>query len=55
MLGQDELSVLEVTAFGGLWNTVVPAVGVLAAFTFVLGGVAVSLVNRAVKAEGTER
>jgi ABC-2 type transport system permease protein len=27
MLGQDVLSVFEVTAFGGLWDTVVPAVG----------------------------
>jgi ABC-2 type transport system permease protein len=51
MLGQDVLSVFEVTAFGGLWDTVVPAVGVLAAFTLVLGSVAVSLLNRAAKAE----
>ncbi len=51
MLGQDVLSVFEVTAFDGLWNTVVPTFGVLAAFTLVLGVIAVSLLNRAARAE----
>jgi len=51
MLGQDVLSVFEVTAFTGLWNTVIPAVAVLLGFNVVLGGVAVSLLKRASKSE----
>jgi len=51
MLGQDVLSVFEVTAFTGLWNTVLPAVAVLLGFNIVLGGVAVSLLKRASKSE----
>jgi ABC-2 type transport system permease protein len=51
MLGQDVLSVFDVTAFDGLWNTVVPAVGVLAAFALTLGATAVWLLNRAARAE----
>ena len=49
MLGQDVLSTAEVTAFTGLWNTVVPAVVVLLGFSVVLGGVAVALLKRASK------
>jgi len=51
MLGQDVLTVFEVTAFGGLWNTLVPAVAVLVAFLLVLGSAAVTLLNRAARAE----
>lgn len=51
MLGQDVLSVFEVTAFSGLWNTVVPAVAVLLGFNLVLGGIAVRLLKRASMAE----
>ena len=51
MLGEDVLSVFEVTAFGGLWNTVVPAVVVLLGFTLVLGSLAVRLLNRASRAK----
>jgi ABC-2 type transport system permease protein len=51
MLGQDVMSVFEVTAFTGLWNTVVPATVVLLGFNFVLGGIAVSLLKRASRAE----
>jgi ABC-2 type transport system permease protein len=51
MLGRDVLTVLDVTAFSGLWNTVVPAVAVLVTFTLVLGSVAVWLLNRAARAE----
>lgn len=51
MRGQDVLSVFEVTAFTGLWNTVVPAVAVLLGFNVVLGGSAVALLKRASKSE----
>jgi ABC-2 type transport system permease protein len=51
MLGQDVLSVFEVTAFSGIWNTLVPALGVLLGFTLVLGAVAVRLLDDAARAE----
>lgn len=46
MLGQDVLTVLDVTAFSGIWNTIVPAVVVLGVFDLVLGGIAVFLLRR---------
>ena len=49
MLGQDVMTVFNVTAFSGLWNTVIPAVTVLIGFNVVLGGIAVYLLNRASK------
>lgn len=51
MLGQDVLTVFDTAAFGGLWNTLVPAVAVLIAFFLVLGFVAVHLLNHAAKAD----
>ena len=51
LLGRDVMTVVEVTAFGGLWNTVVPAVAVLLAFNLVLGAFAVRLLNRASRSE----
>jgi ABC-2 type transport system permease protein len=51
MLGQDVMTVFEVTAFTGIWNTVVPAITVLLGFNLVLGGIAVRLLNRASRAE----
>jgi ABC-2 type transport system permease protein len=51
MLGEDVMVVFNVTAFSGLWNTVVPAVAVLVSFNIVLGGIAVRLLNRASTAE----
>ncbi|WP_049923691.1 ABC transporter permease [Halopiger djelfimassiliensis] len=51
MLGQDVLTVADVTTFSSLWNTVIPAVTVLIGFNVVLGGIAVRLLNRASKAE----
>jgi ABC-2 type transport system permease protein len=51
MLGQDVMTVFNVTAFAGLWNTVVPAVAVLIGFNIVLGGIAVRLLNQASKVE----
>lgn len=47
MLGQGVMTVFDVTAFSGLWNSVVPAVAVLVGFNVVLGGIAVRLLNRA--------
>jgi len=51
MLGEDVMSVFEMTAFTGLWNTVVPAIAVLLGFNAVLGGIAVHLLRRASRAE----
>lgn len=51
VLGRDVLTVFDVTAFGGLWNTLVPAVAVLVAFTLALGAAGVRLLNRAASAE----
>jgi ABC-2 type transport system permease protein len=51
MLGQDVLSVFEVAAFSGIWNTLVPALGVLLGFALVLGVIAVRLLDDAAKAE----
>ncbi|RBI59400.1 ABC transporter permease [halophilic archaeon] len=51
MLGQNVMKVFDVTAFSGLWNTVIPAVAVLIGFNIVLGGIAVHLFNRASKAK----
>jgi ABC-2 type transport system permease protein len=47
MLDQDVMTVLEVSWFSGLWNTVVPAVVILLALDLVLGGVMVYLLDRA--------
>ena len=47
MLGEDVMTVLEVTAFGGLWDTVVPAVVVLVGWNVLLGAVAIGLLRRA--------
>lgn len=51
MLGQDVLTVFDITVFGGLWNTLVPAVAILVGFLLVLGSVAVHLLNHASKTE----
>ncbi|WP_254831257.1 ABC transporter permease [Haloglomus salinum] len=51
MLGQDVMSVIEITSLGGLWNTVVPATVVLLGFNVVLGGIAIRLLKRASRAE----
>ncbi|MWV40530.1 ABC transporter permease [Natrialba sp. INN-245] len=51
MLGEDVLSVFDVGAFAGLWNTVVPSVAVLLGFALVTGAVASRLVGDAWKAD----
>ncbi|MFB6188675.1 MAG: ABC transporter permease [Halapricum sp.] len=47
MLDANVMEVWHVTAFGGIWNTIVPAVAVLAVLDLLLGGVAVYMINRA--------
>ena len=43
----DIMTVLSVSAFGGIYDTLVPAVGVLIALNLVLGAVTVTLLRRA--------
>lgn len=47
MLNRDVLSTFDVTAFGGIWNTIIPSVAILAAFGLFFGTIAVYLLNRA--------
>ncbi|MFB6165749.1 MAG: ABC transporter permease [Haloarculaceae archaeon] len=47
MLGEDVMTVIDVTGFGGMWNSIVPALAVLVVLDVVLGGVAVYFLNRA--------
>mgnify|MGYP000374459765 CR=1 FL=1 len=51
ILGEDVMTVLDVTAFGGVWNTLVPAVAVLVALDVVFGALAVWLLGRASSAD----
>ncbi|GAB3690300.1 ABC transporter permease [Salinarchaeum chitinilyticum] len=51
LLGEDVSTTLELAIFGGLWNTVVPAIAVLAVCNLVLGAVALWLLRRASRAE----
>jgi ABC-2 type transport system permease protein len=47
MLDQDVMTVIEVTRFSGIWNTVVPAVVILLVLDLVLGAAMVYLLDRA--------
>jgi len=47
MLDQDVMTVIEVTRFGGIWDTLVPALVILVALDVLFGGIAVYLLNRA--------
>ncbi|EMA55276.1 MULTISPECIES: ABC transporter permease [Halococcus] len=47
MLDTDVMTVLDVTAFSGIWNALVPATAVLAGLDLVLGGIAVYLLSQA--------
>lgn len=47
LLGRDVLTVLEVTAFGGVADTLVPAIAVLLGLTLLTGPVAIVLLSRA--------
>ncbi|KXB01506.1 ABC transporter [candidate division MSBL1 archaeon SCGC-AAA259O05] len=46
VLGKDVMEVVNVTCFSGIWNTIIPALGVLLAFAVVLGGLAVFSIRR---------
>ncbi|MCU4799608.1 ABC transporter permease [Halobacteria archaeon HArc-gm2] len=48
-LGEDVMTVIEVTRFGGVWDTLVPAFAVLVALDVVMVGAAVVMLNRAAK------
>ncbi len=47
MLGRDVMTVIEVTAFGGIYDTLVPAIAVLLALAVAFGSVAVYMLQRA--------
>lgn len=51
MLGQDVMTIFEVTAFSGIWNTVIPTIAVLLGFNVALGSFAVHLLKQASRAE----
>ncbi|MFB6140103.1 MAG: ABC transporter permease [Halosimplex sp.] len=51
VLGEDAATVLDVTALGGIWNTLVPALAVLVALDLAVGALAVRLLVRASSAE----
>lgn len=52
MLGRDVLTVIDVTTFSGVWNTLLPALAVLIALNLVLSGIAVYYLNRASSSKG---
>ena len=47
MLGRDVMTVIEVTAFGGIYDTLVPAIAVLLVLAVGFGSVAVYMLQRA--------
>ena len=51
MLGEDTMTVVEVTAFGGMWDTLVPAIAVLFALAIGFGAVAIYAIGRAASAD----
>jgi ABC-2 type transport system permease protein len=51
ILDQDVMTVVEVSAFGGLWDTVVPAIVVLVALDLVLGAIAVYMLTQATSSD----
>ncbi|MDY7082415.1 MAG: ABC transporter permease, partial [Halobacteria archaeon] len=44
---KDVMSVIEVTAFGGIWNTLIPALVVLLVLDVAAGAVAVYTLKKA--------
>ncbi|KAB7516043.1 ABC transporter permease [Halosegnis rubeus] len=47
MLGRDTMTVIEVTQFTGVWNTLVPALAILTVLDLAFGAAAVYLIGRA--------
>jgi ABC-2 type transport system permease protein len=51
ILNEDVMTVIEVSQFGGIWNTLVPAIAVLVVLDVVLGTLAVVMLRRATSAD----
>lgn len=51
VLGEDVMTVVTVTRFGGMYDTLVPAFAVLVGLNVVFGGITVALLSRASSAE----
>jgi ABC-2 type transport system permease protein len=51
ILDRDVMTVIEVTAFDGIWNTLVPALGILLVLDIVFGAAAVYMLRRATSAD----
>ncbi|QIO23220.1 ABC transporter permease [Haloarcula sp. JP-L23] len=51
VLGEDVMTVITITQFGGMYDTLVPAFAVLAGLNVVFGGITVVLLSRASSAE----
>jgi len=51
VLGENVMTVIEMTSFSGIWNTIIPAILVLLAFAFILGGFAVFAIQRGTSSE----
>ncbi len=51
MLGEDVMTVIEVSWFGGLWDAVIPALAVLLVLDLAFGAVAVVLLTRAASSD----
>lgn len=46
VLGEDVMTVVDVTAFTGIWNTIIPALAVMLILALVFGGIAVLAIKR---------
>lgn len=46
VLGKDVMTVIEVTRFSGIWNTIIPALLVMLVLGLILGGLAVLTIKR---------
>ncbi|MFA9415708.1 ABC transporter permease [Natrinema sp. HArc-T2] len=51
MLGEDTMTVIEVSRFGGMWDTLVPALAVLVCLALAFGSVAICAISRAASAD----
>lgn len=51
ILDQDVMTVIEVDMFSGMWNTVIPAVGILLILIIIFGGLAVYTIKKETSSE----
>ncbi len=51
ILGQDVMTVIDVTSFSGMWNTLIPAFIVMMAYILILGSFAVYTIKRETSTE----